>query len=143
MDSKSFFYEFGKILYKIDRFYAEYAKNSEVKENLLWILYALNDGKAHSQKEICESWDLPRSTINTIMKELENDGYVKLEQIKGKRRELKVKLTKKGEEYTKNLLNDLYEIENKTFNELNNTNVIDDMKHILNLLNKHMDGNYD
>ena len=104
MDSKSFFYEFGKLIYKVDGFYREFAKNLDVKENLLWILYALNDDKEHSQKEICDNWDLPRSTVNTIMKELEADGYVKLLQIKGEKRELLVKLTDSGKEYSKVLL---------------------------------------
>ena len=55
MDAKGFFYEFGKLLYRIDGFYDEFAKKSGVKPNLLWILYALADGKEHSQKEICDT----------------------------------------------------------------------------------------
>ena len=60
-----FFYKFGKLIYKIDYFYAEVAKKSGVKPNLMWILYALNDGKSHSQKEISVSWDIPITTINS------------------------------------------------------------------------------
>ncbi|MCQ2087025.1 MAG: MarR family winged helix-turn-helix transcriptional regulator [Bacilli bacterium] len=138
MNSKTFFYEFGRVLYKIDGFYAEYAKNSGVKENLLWILYALNDNKVHSQKEICETWDLPRSTVNTIMKELESDSYVELVQIKGQKRELEVKLTQKGKDYASSLLAELYEIERKTFNELLSKDVIDKMIEVLNGLRKNL-----
>ena len=100
MNSKLFFYEFGKMIYRIDGFYREFAKRLDVKENLLWILYALNDGNMHSQKEICDNWDLPRSTVNTIMKELESDGYIELIQIKGEKRELQVKLTETGKNYS-------------------------------------------
>lgn len=139
MDSKMFFYEFGKILYKIDGLYAEYARSSGVKENLLWILYALNDGKLHSQKEICETWDLPRSTVNTIMKELESDGYVELTQIKGEKRELHVILTKKGLDYASNLLSGLYEIERKTYAELPSDDVLNTMRDIHEILNKHFE----
>lgn len=143
MNSKTFFYEFGRVLYKIDGFYAEYAKNSGVKENLLWILYALNDNKVHSQKELCETWDLPRSTVNTIMKELEDDGYVEFLQIKGEKRELQTKLTKKGIEYSSILLNGLYEIERKVFNELSNKNLIVELKNILEALYKNSEVEYD
>lgn len=136
MDSKTFFYEFGRSIYKVDGFYAQYAKKREVKENLLWILYALNDGKEHSQKEICDSWDLPRSTVNTIMKELETDGYVILSQIKGEKRELNVSLTKKGQLYADTLLKDLYEIENKVFEKLKSYKVIDELNHIIDELYK-------
>lgn len=139
MDSKMFFYEFGKILYKIDGLYAEYANSSGVKENLLWIIYALNDGKLHSQKEICETWDLPRSTVNTIMKELESDGYVELTQIKGEKRELHVILTKKGLDYASNLLSGLYEIERKTYAELPSDDVLNAMRDIHEILNKNFE----
>ena len=139
MNSKTFFYEFGRVLYKIDGFYADYAKNSGVKENLLWILYALNDDRVHSQKEICNTWDLPRSTVNTIMKELENDSYVELVQIKGQKRELEVKLTQKGKDYAYSLLSELYEIERKVFNELLSKDVIDKMLEVLNGLNKNLE----
>ena len=73
--SREFFYRFGKLIYKIDYFYAEIAKKSNVKPNLMWILYALDDGKSHSQKEISLSWDIPITTINTIVKELINDDF--------------------------------------------------------------------
>lgn len=139
MDSRLFFYEFGKLIYKIDGIYSEYAKREDVKENLLWILYALNDGNSHSQKEICESWDLPRSTVNTIMKELESDGHVDLIQIKGEKRELEIKLTSKGEEYSSKLLMNLYNIENETFNDLNDLEVLNKLKEIHDLLDKKME----
>ena len=118
MDSKKFFYQLGKSLYRIDGFYAEYAKRCNVKENLLWILYALNDDEQHSQKEICDSWDLPRSTVNTIMKELETGGYIAFSQIKGEKRELKVSLTDAGRRYAEELLADLYRIEKRVFDTL-------------------------
>ena len=136
MNSKEFFCEFGKTFYKIDGYYAEYAKRSGVKENLLWVLYALNDEKEHSHKEISESWDLPRTTVNTIIKELENDGYIALKQIKGEKRELNVSLTDKGKEYANNLLKDLYRIEEKVFNEISGSDLLENMNELLNELNK-------
>jgi len=136
MDSKLFFYEFGKLIYRIDGFYREFAKKLDVKENLLWILYALNDDKEHSQKEICDNWDLPRSTVNTIMKELEDNGYVVLSQIKGEKRELLVKLTESGKSYSKELLKDLYEIENKVYERIKNSDVLEKMEEVLDGLYK-------
>ena len=130
MDSKKFFYELGKSVYKLDGFYSEYAKKFDVKENLLWILYALNDGKEHSQKEICENWGLPRTTVNTIMKELENNKYVELCQIKGEKRELKVNLTEKGKNYADNLLKELYHIEKQVFEVVNNTKITEELNAI-------------
>ena len=131
MDCRKSFYEFGRALYKIDGFYAEYAKTSGVKENLLWVLYALNDGNKHSQKEICESWDLPRTTVNTIVKELEEEGYVVLSQIKGEKRELELALTEKGKAYAESLLSELYEIESKAFGLLKELELANKMSLLL------------
>lgn len=138
MNSKNFFYEFGRLLYQIDGFYGEFAKESGVKENLLWIMYALNDGKEHSQKEVCENWGLARSTVNTIMKELERDKYVTLSQIKGEKRELQVKLTNSGKEYSDNLLKNLYAIEKQVFDCLKNKtqSITESLKEILSTLYK-------
>ena len=136
MNSKSFFYQLGKGLYHIDGFYAEYAKESNVKENLLWILYALNDGEEHSQREISDSWDLPRTTINTIIKELEVDGFINLAHIKGEKRELSVKLTESGKKYADKLLSNLYEIEKRVFEQINGDVILNEMNNLLKKLNE-------
>ncbi len=130
-----FFYKFGKLIYKIDYFYAEVAKKSGVKPNLMWILYALNDGKSHSQKEISISWDIPITTINTIVKELIDDGYVELIHIPGKRREMNIILTDKGKSYSKNILNDIYKMEDDVFKSLGDrVRINDDLEFLLNKL---------
>lgn len=131
MNSKEYFYELGKLLYKIDNFYDEYAKVSKVKNKLLWVLYALNDGNIHSQKEISSSWLLPRTTVNTIIKELKEEGYVELKQIKGEKRELNLILTSSGREYANNLLSELYEIEKGVFNKMTSSNLLKQMNEIL------------
>ena len=118
LDAKKFFYEFGREFYKIDAYYAAFARKSGVQPRLLWVLYALNDGEAHTQKEICETWILPRTTVNTIVKELESQGYVMLSQIKGKKREMNVTLTETGKAYADEKLARLYEIETRVFDSL-------------------------
>lgn len=118
MNSRKFFYKFGVSLYKIDMYYSKYAKKSEIKENEMLILYALNDMKEYSQKEISKTWEIPRSTINTITKDLENRKIIELKKIEGERRELIVKLTDKGKEYTDRVLKDLYEMEKRVFDRI-------------------------
>ena len=60
---------------KIDGSYYFCAKSLGVKENTLAVLYALDDGLPHSQKQLSEEWLIPRTTVNTIVKELEKEGY--------------------------------------------------------------------
>ena len=119
MNEKNFFYELGRLIYQIDGVYESYARCSKLSSpNLLWILYALNDGNEHSQRQICDDWDIPRSTANTIIKELEEKGYLSLHQIKGKRRELNIRLTSLGKDYAEELLKDLYKKEKEVYQNL-------------------------
>lgn len=93
------------------------SKSAGVKENLFWLLYALDDGEFHSQKQICNDWMLPRATVNTLIKECEASGYVTLQSIPGRKRELQICLTKAGTEYTQKALKDVYEAEENALKE--------------------------
>ena len=118
MNERIFFYQLGKLVYQIDGVYEIYGRNCRVSSNLLWILYALNDGERHSQKQICEDWAIPRSTANTIIKDLESKNYIALSQIKGERRELLVSLTQSGKQYADDVLSDLYRREKEIYREI-------------------------
>lgn len=118
MNSRKFFYDFGKALYHVDSFYDEFAKQSNVSSALLWVLYALNDGESHTQIEISTDWELPKTTVNTVIKELEQKGYVELVPIKGKRREMSIVLTTRGREYADCVLSELYKREAGVFKKL-------------------------
>ena len=118
MNSKQFFYNFGKAMYHVDSFYDDYAKQISIPTTLLWVLYALNDGNAHTQIEICKDWELPRTTVNTVVKEIERNGYIDLVPIKGKKREMNIVLTNLGKAYAEDVLSELYEIEAKVYDTL-------------------------
>ena len=116
MDGRRFFQELGKQIYRMDAMYTEYAKRRKCKNaRLLWVLYALDDGTNHSQREIAENWNMPKSSVNAIVTELHDAGYVSFTPIKGQKRELFVRLTPEGEEYARKKLADLYKIERKAY----------------------------
>ena len=138
MDAKLFFYELGKVIYHIDAVYDDFAKQSGVAPTLLWILYALNDGRSHTQKELCQDWELPKSTVNTIITELKQHGYLVLEPIKGKRREMTILLTKDGQKYANLLLDGIYKKEAEVFQSLSteDQNVLIYLKKTVDLLKR-------
>ena len=116
MKSREFFYEFGQLIYEIDNAYEQYGKRSNLSSpNLLWILYALNDGKTHTQKSVCDDWQIPRSTANTIVKELEEKGLLSLSHLEGTRREMVICLTDAGKVFADEVLSKLYEKEKEIF----------------------------
>lgn len=116
--SREFFYQFGKLLYQIDSFYDEFAKQSNVPGSVMWVLYALDDGRWHSQKEICQTWQIPTSTVNTVIKKLEREGYVAFDKVQGQKREKQVLLSNKGKVYAKKVLEKIYRIEDEVFASL-------------------------
>ena len=118
MNSRSFFYDFGRALYHVDSFYDEFAKQSNVSYALLWVLYALNDGNSHTQIEISNDWELPKTTVNTVIKEIQKNGYVDLIPIKGKRREMSIVLTENGKRYADRVLADPYKKEAEVYKAL-------------------------
>ncbi len=118
MNSRKFFYEFVRALYHVDAFYDEFAKQSNVSSALLWVLYALNDGNPHTQIEISNDWELPKTTVNTVIKEMQKDGYALLVPIKGKRREMSIVLTESGKAFADNVLSDLYKKEAEVFKSI-------------------------
>ena len=118
MNSRSFFYDFGRALYHVDSFYDEFAKKSNVSSALLWVLYALNDGNSHTQIEISNDWELPKTTVNTVIKEIQKNGYVDLIPIKGKRRVMSIVLTESGQQSVDMVRADLYKKEAEEYKAL-------------------------
>lgn len=101
---------------KIDGGYYLCARKLGINENMLALLYALDDGEAHSQKQICEDWLIPKTTINTVVHELTEAGYITL--IPGKkRREKIICLTEEGKRYTHSLVEKLYVAEQEALRE--------------------------
>lgn len=94
----------------IDGIYELIAKKIGIKENTLALLYALDDGMLHSQKEICEEWLFPKTTLNTIVKECIGAGYVLLDS-DSHRKEKAIRLTEKGQKYAREVLGQVYELE--------------------------------
>ena len=65
---------------QIDGLYYQWARKIGLKENLLSLLYALSDGNPYTQKQISEEWLIPKTTINTVIKECIRNGYIVLRQ---------------------------------------------------------------
>ena len=104
-------------LNRINCCYAVCAQSAALKDNELMILYALADGVPYSQKQICDEWDIPRTTMNTIIKDWEKKGLVSLSPIPGKRREMNILLTESGQKLADSVLDKIIEMENAAMQE--------------------------
>lgn len=99
------------IITGIDELYYAYARRSGLPDNTLCLLYALDDGQPHWQKQICQEWGMPRTTLNSTIKVCQAAGYLTLEAMPGHRRERLICLTESGRAYARQMLAPLYEAE--------------------------------
>lgn len=100
---------------RIDGIYYRSAKALGTKDNTLVLLYALDDGVPHTQKQICQEWLIPKTTLNTVVRECVEKGYIQLEP---HAREKTVCLTPVGEAYAKRMLKPLYAAEEAAMGEV-------------------------
>lgn len=95
---------------KNDGAYYYFARHLHINENTLTLLYALGDGRAHSQKQVCEDWLLPKTTVSTNVRELREAGYLELEPRENTREKALV-LTGAGKAFAETVLQPLYRAE--------------------------------
>lgn len=100
-------------LYNIDEVYYLNEGQRKISDAELSVMYALDDGKPHSQREISQEWLVPKTSVNTIVKRWEKEGFLIQTPIPGKRREMNIMLTEEGRVYAKNFLSFLYKAEEK------------------------------
>ncbi len=98
-------------LNKIDVVYLAGEKGREITDAEYCFMYALDDGKPHSQMEICREWLIPKTTLNTITKRWEREGFLTQTAVAGKRREMAISLTERGKEYVNKHLEYMYRAE--------------------------------
>ncbi len=79
-----------------------------MKASELWLLYALDDGAPHSQKQICQEWGLPKTTLNTTLKQAEAKGVSDPRPHRGEAAERQICLTAAGQAYARQVLRPIY-----------------------------------
>lgn len=102
---------------KVDGLEHALDKSNPINDSELCLMYALDDGKPHSQKQISEAWEISRTTLNTIVKRWEKDGLLTLIKISGKRREMQICLTEAGVKKVRSALKANYAAEDKAMRE--------------------------
>lgn len=95
---------------KIDGLYYLAARRLGVNENTLALFYALDDGQLRSQKQLSEELLIPKTTVNTVVRECIQAGYLQLLP-SGHGKERVVALTQRGRDYARGLLRPIHEAE--------------------------------
>lgn len=96
---------------KIDEAYYKALRTLGIKDNAFVLFYAIADGKSYSQKRICDEWSVPRTTLNTIVQEYVEKGYIRLLSTGHKEKE--IVLTHKGKVFAEEILTPIFAAEEK------------------------------
>lgn len=103
---------FCTCLCRQDEFYAAAARRRGLSFHTLITLYALDQDEGSSQSRLARDWMIPKQTLNTVIKELERQGYVSLRTGKDQKEKL-VFFTPAGRAYAADSLRELYAMEDR------------------------------
>lgn len=98
---------------KVTSFYGMWAKKHGLNYNSLMVLYTMEDKECRTQKDICEKWMLPKTTVNTILAEFKKKGYIAFSSENDDKREKVITLTAIGEAFSAPILKDLHDLEER------------------------------
>lgn len=107
--------EFYSIWAKGNALYARAANKMGVGYPELVVLYALKVSGNQTQKEITDVFGLLKQTVNTVVRQLKQNGYVEIKPGTADKRERLVCLTQNGKEYADRIVEPIIGIENKVY----------------------------
>lgn len=113
-DQQNTLMEFNRLYREMDEFYHAIALKLGLSDSAFLILYTLYDrGDGCLQRDICEAFCLSKQTVNSSIKKLEQEGYLSLEQ--GRGRDKHICITPEGSRLLKEKIQPVIEMEQQAF----------------------------
>ena len=103
----------NRAIIKFRGIYAAWSKKHEISYNEMLVFYTIRDNGFCTQKQICDSYLLPRQTMNHVFAKLCMDGIIEISLEHSIGREKAFVLTGKGRTYAGPLINSLNHIEER------------------------------
>lgn len=95
------------------RVYSVWAQKHHVSYNRTLVLYTIREYGFCTQKQVCDSYLLPRQTVNHVITEMRKEGILEIDKEKSSGKEKALVLTQSGKEYSEKLLHSLSRIEER------------------------------
>lgn len=108
----------NQAIIKIRGAYVAWAKQHDINYHELLVLYSIRDMEVATQKKVCDSYFLPKQTVNNVVVSMRNRGYVTLEARKGLGKEKAIVLTREGRQYFDQIMEQLDECELQSVSEI-------------------------
>ena len=114
MEFQQFNEEYSRLYKEDDGLYRRLAKHFRLSESAFWILYTLEASQQPlTQAELCGWLYLSKQTINSGLKQLEQEGYIRLTSGPGRKKYLQ--LTSQGEPLTARTVRPILAAEDRAF----------------------------
>ena len=136
MDFEAFNREYSRLYKEEDNLYHRLAKHFGLSDSAFWIIYTLEAFRAPvTQTELCGNLSLSKQTINSSLKQLEQEGHIRLSSGPGRRKYLS--LTPQGQALAAQTARPVLELEERAFHRMSpeeQTNTLDLMRRHLKLV---------
>ncbi len=103
--------EVNRAIIQFRGIYSEWSKQHNISYNEMLVFYTIREHGFCTQKQICDSYLLPRQTINNVIKKMRTEGILEQSRQMYIGREKSFSLTLKGEEYSKKVMESLNNVE--------------------------------
>ena len=111
--------EFISASKEIDDVYHMLALKFGLSDSAMWILCTMREAKRElTQSEIAQEMSMSRQTVNSAIKNLEKQGYLRLEAVSGDRRNKILSFTEEGETFVKRTVDRVLSLEHQVFENL-------------------------
>ena len=91
--------------------YSAWSKNHNISYNEMLVLYTIRDEGFCTQKQICDSYLLPRQTMNHVFLKMRKEGIIEIDSTRGFGKEKAFVLTDKGKIYSAPFLDSMNRVE--------------------------------
>ena len=111
--------EFISASKEIDDVYHMLALKFGLSDSSMWILCTMREAHRElTQSAIAQVMSMRRQTVNSAIKNLQNQGYTQLEAVSGDRRTKTLSFTEEGEAFAKKTVDRVLSLEHQVFENL-------------------------
>ena len=126
--------EFISASKEVDDLYHMLALKFSLSDSAMWILCTMREANRElTQSEIAQEMSMSRQTVNSAIKNLVKQGYLRLEAGSGDRRNKALSFTEEGEAFVKRTVDQVLSLEHQVFENLE----VEEQEQITQILRKY------
>ncbi len=105
--------DINRAIIKFRGIYSSWSNEHCISYHEMLVFYTIREYGYCTQKQICDSYILPKQTINNVITAMRKDGVLEYDEGNSKGREKAFVLSTKGKEYAAPFLHSLNVVENR------------------------------